>query len=91
MSMWTEVSAKSWGKGGKKSVPVCVVGVSSLVTGRDEMPSVPLLWGCRGIGETGTVAVCISAAWKRRAGLYISELYRAWSWISLPWGGMWGD
>lgn len=53
-----------------KSVPAYVVGVSSFVIGRDEMPSVPLLQGCRGAGETGTEAVCISAAWERREVLW---------------------
>ena len=28
--MWTEISAKSWGRGGKKSVPVYMAGVCSL-------------------------------------------------------------
>lgn len=51
VSMWTEVSAKSWGKWGK-CVPACVVGVCSLaIGGWGRMPSVALLWGAEELGE----------------------------------------
>lgn len=51
-------------------MPAYVVGVSSFVTERAKMPSAPLLQRCGGTGEAGTVAVCISAAWERREGLW---------------------